>query len=271
MKLETEKRYLVLLSITELGGSATKKAVLDNILDKDYFDFTDNDLKKLDSRAELTWRNDLAYIRDHLKSDGYIDGNEKNKWKITAEGTAYLKKISEEVIASNNQQLKKISPEAVMAGFDLIDNQQNQYILESKSTDKNSLEQNFGGTAYAQIRARRGQKKFRNGLIQRYGSICLITECQIIDLIEAAHIIPFKIEKSHNLDNGLLLRSDIHTLFDLNLIGINKEFIVHLHPKIVTEYSALNKKQIIFNSAEKPNLDKIDFKWNEFIKHSYLK
>lgn len=271
MNLELEKRFLVLLSITELGGSATKKAVLDNILENDYLDFSDNDLKMLNSRSELIWRNDLAYIRDHLKNDNFIDGNEKNKWKITAQGIEYLAQIFSEIIDSDVKDLKKVTAEALVACSELNLQQYNSEHDGNHISTQDNLEDNFGGTVYSQILARRGQKKFRNGLINRYGAFCLLTNCKIIDLIEAAHIVPFSVNKTHNLNNGLLLRSDIHTLFDLNLIGIDRDFIVHLNPRIVSEYSEIENKQIIFDSDTKPNLEDIEFKWNEFVKHSNLK
>lgn len=43
-----------------------------------------------------------------------------------------------------------------------------------------------------QIRARRGQRKFRQALRKRYSSRCMITGCQLIDIIEAVHISPYR-------------------------------------------------------------------------------
>lgn len=71
------------------------------------------------------------------------------------------------------------------------------------------------------IRARRGQAKFRNGLIDRYGARCMISGCEIMEIVEAAHIWPYRGDEDHVLTNGLLMRSDLHTLFDYDLIGID--------------------------------------------------
>ncbi len=70
------------------------------------------------------------------------------------------------------------------------------------------------------VKARRGQWKFRRALIKRYGSACLVTGSQTMDLLEAAHIVPYRGEEYNDPSNGLLLRADIHTLFDLNLLRI---------------------------------------------------
>jgi len=70
------------------------------------------------------------------------------------------------------------------------------------------------------IRARQGQSKFRSQLIKQYGK-CVISGCDVITVLEAAHVIGYKGAKSNNLSNGLLLRADIHTLFDRGLIAIS--------------------------------------------------
>jgi len=72
-----------------------------------------------------------------------------------------------------------------------------------------------------QINARRGQKKFREKLLEAYNNKCAVTNCPIIEILEAAHIYPYKGTDTNNIQNGLLLRSDIHTLFDLGFITIN--------------------------------------------------
>jgi len=114
-----------------------------------------------------------------------------------------------------------------------------------------------------QIKARRGQKKFRNGLRRRYGNICMITGCEILDIIEAAHINPYKGEKDNNVSNGLLLRADIHTLFDLNLIGIHPETLkVHVHSSArVNGYEQYH--EITMKGCEKnlPSKKALEIRW----------
>ena len=62
---------------------------------------------------------------------------------------------------------------------------------------------------------RQGQSKFRQELLAAYNSRCAITGCDIEPALEAAHIIPYKGTETNCPQNGLLLRADIHTLFDL--------------------------------------------------------
>lgn len=71
------------------------------------------------------------------------------------------------------------------------------------------------------IAVRRGQQAFRLKLLNAYDRKCAMTGCDIEDLLEAAHIAPYRGPQTNHVQNGLLLRSDIHTLFDCGLITID--------------------------------------------------
>jgi len=73
------------------------------------------------------------------------------------------------------------------------------------------------------IRARRGDKRLRNQLRQSYGDRCGISGPCPRDLLEVAYIVPYPQGNVHSLANAILLRSDLHTLWDLNLIGIDPD------------------------------------------------
>jgi predicted restriction endonuclease len=77
--------------------------------------------------------------------------------------------------------------------------------------------------AQRQIMQRRGQPEFRAALICAYGGRCAITRCDAVEALEAAHIRPYRGPASNVVSNGLPLRSDIHTLYDLDLIAINPD------------------------------------------------
>lgn len=71
------------------------------------------------------------------------------------------------------------------------------------------------------IKTRRGQPEFRDRLLRAYCSICAISGSTVEPLLEAAHIVPHALETNYTISNRLLLRADIHTLFDLHLIAID--------------------------------------------------
>ncbi len=72
----------------------------------------------------------------------------------------------------------------------------------------------------ASVVIRRGQRRFRDALLAAFDRRCAVTGCSVVELLEAAHISPYKGDHTDRPDNGLLLRSDIHTLFDLDLLTI---------------------------------------------------
>jgi putative restriction endonuclease len=74
--------------------------------------------------------------------------------------------------------------------------------------------------AIRSIRLRRGQPAFRAALMEAYGRRCAITGCAVEDVLEAAHITPYLGALTNHVSNGLLLRTDLHTLFDCGLLAI---------------------------------------------------
>ena len=75
--------------------------------------------------------------------------------------------------------------------------------------------------AIASIVRRRGQPAFRRALIEAYGGRCAISGCDAEAALEACHIRPYMGPQTNTLSNGLLLRSDLHTLFDLGLLAVD--------------------------------------------------
>lgn len=70
------------------------------------------------------------------------------------------------------------------------------------------------------IAVRQGQPAFRAALLIAYGGKCAVTETGVEAALEAAHIDGYKGPTSNHVQNGLLLRCDVHTLFDLGRIGL---------------------------------------------------
>ncbi len=73
----------------------------------------------------------------------------------------------------------------------------------------------------ASIVRRRGQPAFRQGLLGAYNGRCAVSDCDVDAVLDAAHILPYKGPETNHLGNGLLLRTDIHALFDLKLIAVD--------------------------------------------------
>lgn len=73
------------------------------------------------------------------------------------------------------------------------------------------------------VRPRLGQGAFRVIVTDAYDRRCAITSERTLPVLQAAHIKPFSAGGPHELDNGLLLRSDLHTLFDQKYLTIDAD------------------------------------------------
>lgn len=99
-----------------------------------------------------------------------------------------------------------------------------------------------------EIKTRSGQPAFRKDLMTAFNSRCCVTGCKVEAILEAAHIISHSEETNYSVSNGLLLRADIHTLFDLDLIGLDHNGIVHIHRDLKgSEYDMYEKKKVLNN------------------------
>lgn len=120
--------------------------------------------------------------------------------------------------------------------------------------------------AFLAVRLRRGQAAFRNALIGAYGPQCMVTGCRVLAVIEAAHIKPYRGTEDHHVQNGLLLRADIHTLFDLNLIGIRPKTLEVIVHQTLTEstYQKLAGQYLKLSNGNIPSLTALTKRWEEF-------
>lgn len=119
-----------------------------------------------------------------------------------------------------------------------------------------------------EIVQRRGQPEFRSKLIAAYNGRCAITGSDAVDALEASHIMSYTGTKSQHVSNGLLLRADIHTLFDLGLIGIEPLSLeVVLSPKLLNTClkELCGRKLTLPNDVQlHPSNDAIEQRWKQF-------
>jgi hypothetical protein len=95
-----------------------------------------------------------------------------------------------------------------------------------------------------EILARRGQPKFRSDLFAAYDAACCVTGSKVSELLEAAHIDAHSDGGNYQVTNGLLLRSDIHTLFDRYLLCIDEYNRIRLSKTLInSEYKEFHMKK----------------------------
>ena len=159
--------------------------------------------------------------------------------------------------------------------IDIID--KNKYLLENSIINKknNNLKklpnQEAGNDDITLKRLisqkiRKGQQKFRNNLLVNYSKKCCISNCNVIDVLEACHIYKFSSSGINHSSNGLLLRRDIHKLFDNGQIKINPSSMkIEVNRTLIdTEYYKFNNSKISKDIYGKfPNKNFLIKKYNE--------
>jgi putative restriction endonuclease len=121
---------------------------------------------------------------------------------------------------------------------------------------------------YRHIVARQGQSVFRAALMQAYQGRCAVTGCDAAMALEAAHLRPYRGPESNMVTNGLLLRSDIHTLLDLRLLALDPATRKIAVSKLLagTQYEPLSGHRTAHPAEpwQHPSQDALDRNWRDF-------
>ncbi len=83
---------------------------------------------------------------------------------------------------------------------------------------------------------RLGQGSFRIIVTDNYQRRCAVTQERTLPALDAIHIKPYKKSGPHDVRNGLLLRSDIHRLFDSGYVTLNPDYRFEVSRRIREEY-----------------------------------
>jgi putative restriction endonuclease len=106
------------------------------------------------------------------------------------------------------------------------------------------------------IRSRLGQGTFRVVVTDIYQRRCAMTGEKALPVLQAAHIRPVSEGGTHRTDNGLLLRSDVHTLFDRGYMSIAPNLRVRVSRRLRTDfnngehYYCLNDSPLLLPTSE---------------------
>lgn len=92
----------------------------------------------------------------------------------------------------------------------------------------------FGAAQRGRVRLHQGA--FRVMVTDAYQRRCAVSGERALPVLQAAHIRPVADGGQHRLDNGLLLRSDVHTLFDRGYITVTPDHKVHVSRALKDEF-----------------------------------
>ena len=143
------------------------------------------------------------------------------------------------------------------ARFDLVEGDISLFEMEREEQRTKKLYEAF---------ARPNQASFRSSVIRLYSGICPITKNSTLSALEAAHIVPFATGGNDAPSNGLLLRADLHRLFDLNLFAINPRTLqISFSNEIVGDYRKFDGFAVEL-PKHGPAADEFEQRWKLFKK-----
>lgn len=127
-----------------------------------------------------------------------------------------------------------------------------------------------GYGSYTLIQPRLGQGSFRFNVTNAYDRRCSVTAEKTLPALEAAHIRPYALAQSHATSNGLLLRSDIHKLYDQGYVAVRPDGVFVVSTAIRDEfhngrqYYELDGRPIRLpaNERDRPDTESLDWHYS---------
>lgn len=123
---------------------------------------------------------------------------------------------------------------------------------------------------------RLGQRSFQGVVLSAYQGRCAVTGDKIRPVLQAAHVRPVSQGGEHRLDNGILLRSDVHTLFDAGYLGVDTHHRLLVSPRLRDEFGngeefytrAREPIAVPARRVDRPNREFLDWHRDEVFKAS---
>lgn len=118
------------------------------------------------------------------------------------------------------------------------------------------------------VQQRRAQDVFRDSLMDAYAGRCCISRYEVPEALQAAHILAYSGRSSQIPENGLLLRADLHLLFDRHMFGIDPStMVVKVSSKLTrTPYAGIDGVAVLSaaDSARAPDPKRLAVHWAVF-------
>jgi putative restriction endonuclease len=143
--------------------------------------------------------------------------------------------------------------------------------LQSLGTTEQRLMNQEAGPRYGTpvlVRPRLGQGAFRVAVTEAYGRACTVTGEHSLPALDAAHIKPFAQDGPHVVPNGLLLRADLHRLFEQGYLTVTDEYRLAVSDRLRLDYNngktyfPLDGRQIAIPKNEQEQPDPTLLRWH---------
>src|SRR5262249_27752815 len=99
---------------------------------------------------------------------------------------------------------------------------------------------------------RLGQGAFRIAVTDAYNRACAVSGGKVLPALDAAHIKPYAVGGSHDVSNGILLRRDIHSVFDAGYVTIDEKLRFVVSDRVRTDFDNGNEYRRLHGAAVSP-------------------
>ncbi|SMC95081.1 HNH endonuclease [Pedobacter nyackensis] len=208
----------------------------------------------------------------------YIDSNSKKFGKKTINANTYTIGC---IILQNcqfweNEEFKQLDKDKIKFSSQIV---KLKYFDDALNMlDPSSLIERFHPlkgqreNLFTQVNGRIGQERFKSAVLKAYNHRCCISGDPTPELLEASHIQSYLNINSNHIQNGILLRIDLHRLFDNGLLYIDEEYTIHISSVLKNDYyySFCGKKiNLPTNSKDYPSVEALKIKRNDFRTTTY--
>lgn len=126
------------------------------------------------------------------------------------------------------------------------------------------------------IKVRLHQRAFRERVLDAYRSQCAFCRLRHRELLDAAHIIPDdEADSRETIDNGISLCKLHHAAFDSFILGVSRDFVIHVRHDVLTEEDGpvlqyalkdLHNTKLILPASKRlwPSTDALDWRFQRF-------
>jgi putative restriction endonuclease len=118
------------------------------------------------------------------------------------------------------------------------------------------------------IKPRLGQGAFRIAVTDAYNRTCAVSGGKVLPALDAAHIKPYAHGGSHELSNGILLRRDIHSVFDAGYVTVDEQYRFVVSRRVRSEfnngneYRRLHGTQLLVPGDPRSRPDRVALRWH---------
>ncbi len=124
--------------------------------------------------------------------------------------------------------------------------------------------------AAVEVHPRLGQGLFSLAVRDAYHGACAVTGEHSLPVLEAAHIQPYGQGGEHRVDNGLLLRSDVHRLYERGYVTVTPDYVFRVGESLRQDfknghsYYGLDRQRISVPDSElwRPNRELLEWHWD---------